>query len=1604
MDFGQLTNNLRASMWRIIARSMAIVLVTGVIYGQWDHQAAKRRIGKSTESHPTMEGETNTVSSQSPSQPNSIAPSSADMEVSSSVSQQSNVVKPPQKDSSYSQTDAVQPSLIEMDLSRAPTHEMLIASGQLGGILSPTKPINKQENIASFSKLNPLAKSDKSERMAFGEAIQNWNRHQYKKAYQQFDQFTKTYPDSAWKSEAILHMSCEARFNGRYSEAEGLFNQVIAENEGNPYKGAQMMRAKAISRLAVLRVMENNPRAAQQLFAELKEIAPDWRLRTYASQWLRRIDDQQKEMANLLSCGTEALAAVLNRDGRTKEAEQLLHTKPGDKGFSIEQLTTMALDHGYRARAVNLSVADIKKSQLPMILQVSRTASGGSGHYWVLEDLAKDGSMVVYDPQMSRRFTQTKSELAREWQGNAIAFTETAGRLLAATETEQIFGGCCGVQAPEGDLGSPDSDGPPNAPGVPSPNAPDAPQPDAPNRPDDGDCNNPKGAPVWSVNMLNMNMYVRDMPLWYKPALGPEVKIDLSYNSQSAIAQNEPFGAKWMFNYASYLVIDPGNTVTLFNSDGSRNTYEPLYETQSTGERFISGFRDQSGRTDRLLKISDSHYELHFDNGAKILYQVPANTSALQLFITQIVDGYGNALTFDYDPQARMQGIIDAQGRRTQLIYNADNLITRVEDPFGRSASFTYDDQRNLISITDMQGYTARLGYDKDRYISYIENAKGRTSFYTEAADGRRNNNDPYPAPGKTMWANYRITVTNPNGDKEEYHYDGYYGRSWYVAPNHYVAYANGKKNSHNSVPKTIYNFERVGGRPNRISQITYPNGATTGYQYDSNGRITQQTNQFGETKHFTYNNKGQLVTVTNPLGEVTTYSYYPNGIDIKTIVSPSGTVSYQYDDNHQMTRMDAGDGQSTQFTYLPNGKLSTITNALNQVVQYNYNGDHRLQSISIANKTIASYQYDAIGRKTSEQDLHGRQTRYAYNNINTLVEITYPGGRKITRDYGVCPRMLVSETLPGGRRYQYQYDAAKQLIATTDPKRGKLVFERDKNGNMKTLVDKNQNRTRFSYNSANQKTAETYADGKSITTNYNNGRVATSTNARGMVTTYSYNNKQQLSAISYSDNSPGVSFSYNAKGQLQQVTDAIGTHSYHYDTRGRLQSYDSPWSNDIIQYHYDLLGRTSALTLNGQAYASYQYDVLGRLTQVSGLDDSFNWQYNDNQDTPSVVLTQPNGVSYTTTFNSAGDIRQRQYTNSSEVILNYGYSYDIAGNLTRENNNRHYPAIAEQQLMAKYNQLNQLVEQQDLENPLVYDDDGNLIEGYLADKTPFTASYDINNQLTSIRFKRNDIDYEELFSYFYTGMLATYEQKQNGERTQYKQFLRLGVVELQERNAQDQVIAENLWNPIAPGGIGGLLVRKVSSDKSYFHYDHIGNLVQTVNASGQVTGDLFYTPFGEPMGETSNQIDHNQPFGFSTKRGDFASGLLYFGYRFYVPHMERWLNRDPIGIDGGLNIYGYLEQNPIMYVDPNGFRPVPGNVSPKTRCSLDCWDTWLINQTVSQVICTTVAIPASVTLAGGAAVYVVCKSSTGKGHFDLSVCLKACNDDDKECKANDKN
>jgi RHS repeat-associated protein len=73
--------------------------------------------------------------------------------------------------------------------------------------------------------------------------------------------------------------------------------------------------------------------------------------------------------------------------------------------------------------------------------------------------------------------------------------------------------------------------------------------------------------------------------------------------------------------------------------------------------------------------------------------------------------------------------------------------------------------------------------------------------------------------------------------------------------------------------------------------------------------------------------------------------------------------------------------------------------------------------------------------------------------------------------------------------------------------------------------------------------------------------------------------------------------------------------------------------------------------------------------------------------------------------------------------------------------------------------------------------------------------------------------------------------------------------------------------------------------------------------------------PFGEVIRETGSLAKLN-PFRFSTKYDDDETGLLYYGYRYYNPSTGRWPSRDPMGEQGGLNLYGFCLNRPIDDVD----------------------------------------------------------------------------------------
>ena len=122
-------------------------------------------------------------------------------------------------------------------------------------------------------------------------------------------------------------------------------------------------------------------------------------------------------------------------------------------------------------------------------------------------------------------------------------------------------------------------------------------------------------------------------------------------------------------------------------------------------------------------------------------------------------------------------------------------------------------------------------------------------------------------------------------------------------------------------------------------------------------------------------------------------------------------------------------------------------------------------------------------------------------------------------------------------------------------------------------------------------------------------------------------------------------------------------------------------------------------------------------------------------------------------------------------------------------------------------------------------------------------------------------------------------------------------------------------------GGIGGLLCMANANTSYYYLYDANGNVTQLVNAAdGSIAAHYEYDPFGNFTAKSGPYADAN-PFRFSTKYFDADTGQYDFGLRDYSAKLGRWTSRDPIGEQGGANLYVFVDDDPINEVDPYGMR-----------------------------------------------------------------------------------
>lgn len=1139
-------------------------------------------------------------------------------------------ILPPKSQEASSKRPKLKLNLISLDLKKPPSEEDLRKAGQLGGQLSPSRG-------ADPSRISDPTSRHKQEQdnLAFGQAIQKWNEHKYPEAAALFRAHRQTFPASPWAGEAELHLGCNAQFSGSWAEAKASFDWIL----GNTVKGSDIYQ-KAKLRRSILHVTQGELAEAKQSFAEMLQSESEWERKTYAHSWLQQLSLYSANQTALRTCGRDSIAFVLEQKGQHKRAVKLRSTAaPSDRGYSLGELVDCARHTGLKAIAVRAGIAQLRSMPTPFI------AHYADEHFVVVESVSGSQGVRLFDTRLQHDCLLTRDQFIQQWSGLAVVFGKQprALRLAAGSELTDVMGGCCGQPAYPSNLG--------------------------PIGPMDS-C----GMPKWQVNPVNMNLVVQDIPMWYKCPTGPSVEIKLTYNSKDALNQVRQFGNKWVFNYASYAMESPNSSfpqgsVLIVMAEGRGDTYQP-----GSGTTYIS----PPGVFNTLTKVASYTYDLVLPDGTIYHYGVPPGMQGTSSLLLSIQDRNHNFVTINHDSNGVITGITDPENDTTSLTYNSQGLVELAVDPFGRRTTFSYDSSANLIGQTDMGGNSYSYTYDGTVYLTSITKPSGTILFYVEPADGIDNGTNEYPDPGGPMWQDYRITITDPLGYKEEYYYNGDLVYGWHRDKNQYLSSLPAL-----SAPKTRYDFALIGPSPfsqGVISKVTYADGNYISLSNFDPTTLLPQTimDENGYTTTFTYNSMGRVLTKTdprNPAGSnqyVTTYNYAPNNVDLLYVTdffhsASHPAVSLGYDANRNVNSISDGLGRTTTILYNQYGQPGTITDATNQARVCNYNALQQLSSITQNGQTLLSITPDVIGRPATVTDVNGYTLNYKYNDLNRLIRTFYPDGTYSENEWGCCH--LDAQQDRAGNVTRFFYDELNRQIFLVDSGNRVLQYEYDPVGNLIQLIDGAGNTTSWQYNNRNRVTQKTYADKSFYLYDYYGvGTLWHRTDGNGVVTTFGYDQVNNLQSIS----APGltqISFTYDALNRRTQMTDGTGITNFGYDLANELTSISGPTANAVVQPTYDELGRYTGHSVNQTGTISLVYDNYGRPSTVTNSLGTFTYNYPTGPSTLLSSITATAGPTTTLSFLDAvhdqrlGEISYQDSNN--QIISKFDYAYDVLGQIT---------------------------------------------------------------------------------------------------------------------------------------------------------------------------------------------------------------------------------------------------------------------------------------------------------------------------------------------------
>ncbi|MCF5737410.1 type IV secretion protein Rhs, partial [Pseudomonas syringae] len=271
---------------------------------------------------------------------------------------------------------------------------------------------------------------------------------------------------------------------------------------------------------------------------------------------------------------------------------------------------------------------------------------------------------------------------------------------------------------------------------------------------------------------------------------------------------------------------------------------------------------------------------------------------------------------------------------------------------------------------------------------------------------------------------------------------------------------------------------------------------------------------------------------------------------------------------------------------------------------------------------------------------------------------------------------------------------------------------------------------------------------------------------------------------------------------------------------------------------------------------------------------------------------------------------------NTGRVVDGEEFRYDAAANRLNFNTSR-FDHV-------KDNRLKQWANHE-----YKYDAWGNLIEKTVGIVRWQTFTYDCENRLVKTETMA-DTQVESTSSYQYDSLgRRVAKQSEIKGQTEQKRFLWQGLRMLREESPGQSSLY--LYEPgsYAPLARVDEKEGEVENKVYYFHTDQIGTPLELTDAEGQIVWQAKYRAWGAVEKLVVNEVEQN--LRFQGQYFDVETGLHYNTFRYYDPEIGRFITQDPIGLDGGLNLYQYAP-SAIGWIDPWGWTCIPNKVAGTAR------------------------------------------------------------------------